>query len=57
MHFFEHVVNKSVSKKSAENLIMDLNVNLALLSTAANQQRVFLEIIHCDWLLTKVMQD
>ena len=32
-------------------LLIELDVNLALLSTAANQRREFMEIIHCDRLL------
>ena len=38
-------------------LVIDLDVNLALLQALANQRREFIKILHYDWLTLKVRQD
>ena len=50
-------IPKKLSLISYKYLLLDLEINLALLSAAANQRQEFMKILHYDWLPSTVRQD
>ena len=51
------VPKKKIIPNKLIYLLLDLDLNLALLSVAANQRQEFMKILHCDWLPLTVRQD
>ena len=51
-----HSVNK-LNRDHAKYLLINLDVNLTLLSAAPNQHYEFMELLESDWLSPKVRQD